>query len=375
MHQSGTSSNGIPGRVMDYEWMRLLATILVVVGHSSYWIITTTHGGVYYGQDEHLWIDPVYFSAVFRMVRWLSARVYWFHMPAFFFLSGAVLALRPIGALRPFLVKKARHLLKPYLVCGLIWMYPVKLLTGFYTIENLPHALVAFALGKDDSGHLWFLPVLFVCMALFALTDRVLSALPYGHIRFLRTAVLLVGATLLYLFRRQFPALFGLNLAAQYFVWFVLGYAFEPVRAAIAALPSRCSTALYTTGFAGVSGVWLLTHRLGLDDRRLDMLLGCAWLYLLAALCAKFLRRAESTRIFRTTVAALFWVYLIHDPLEHLLLHLFMQNRGWLTPPDAGCICWVAPWAHLCSVWHCIRCGTAGAALHAGPNQPPKAAE
>ena len=64
MHQSGTSSNGIPGRVMDYEWMRLLATILVVVGHSSYWIITTTHGGVYYGQDEHLWIDPVYFSAV-----------------------------------------------------------------------------------------------------------------------------------------------------------------------------------------------------------------------------------------------------------------------------------------------------------------------
>lgn len=35
------------GRVAAYEWLRLIATLFVVVGHSVYWVIHTTYGGIY----------------------------------------------------------------------------------------------------------------------------------------------------------------------------------------------------------------------------------------------------------------------------------------------------------------------------------------
>lgn len=35
------------GRVAAYEWLRLIATLFVVVGHSAYWVVHTTYGGIY----------------------------------------------------------------------------------------------------------------------------------------------------------------------------------------------------------------------------------------------------------------------------------------------------------------------------------------
>lgn len=323
------------GRVTEYEWMRLLATVLVVVGHSVYWNITTAHGGVYYSSDELAWISPVYLTWPFALLGRAAGWVYGFHMAAFFFLSGAVLALRPVGAVGPFLAKKAKRLLLPYAVCGLLWMFPLKLLTGFYTPQSLPQALAAFALGGDDSGHLWFLLALFWCMTTFALLEKTADWLLRGGAAVLKLPVLLLAAAALHLGSGHIPQLFGLRNAAQYFIWFVLGWAFEPVRRAIAALPARRGTLVYAAGFTAVIGGWYAAARLGLAGARLTMLLGCAWLYLLAALCARLLRRAESTRLWRTVTASLFWVYLVHDPLEHLLLHLFMENR-WLAF-GAGC--------------------------------------
>lgn len=325
------------GRVTEYEWMRLLATVLVVVGHSVYWNITTANGGVYYSSDELAWISPVYLTWPFELVSRAAGWVYGFHMAAFFFLSGAVLALRPIGAPGPFLVKKAKRLLLPYAVCGLLWMFPLKLITGFYTAESLPRALTAFALGGDDSGHLWFLLALFWCMAAFAVLEKAAGLVLCGGAAVLKLPFLLVAAAALHLGSGDIPQLFGWRSAAQYFVWFVLGFAFEPVRAAIAALPARRGTLVYAAGFAAVCGGWYAAARLGLAGARLTMLLGCVWLYLLAALCARMLHRVESTGLWRTVTDSLFWVYLVHDPVEHLLLHLFMQNR-WLAF-DAGC--WV----------------------------------
>ncbi len=327
------------GRVTEYEWMRLLATILVVIGHSMYWQITTANGGVYYGSDEFAWISPVYFSWPFALVSRAAGWVYAFHMAAFFFLSGAVQALRPAGAPGAFLAKKAKRLLLPYVVCGLVWMFPLKRITGFYTVESLPAALKAFALGGDDSGHLWFLPALFWCMVLILLFEHTVQRLIRR--RWLASVILLIPAAVLQVCAPRMPWLFGISRAAEYFLWFCLGYVFEPIRAALAALPSRWWLALHAAGAVASSVLWGIVLHTGFAGRRSMMLLGCAWLYLLAALCARLLHRVESTRLHRTVMASLFWVYLVHDPLEHLLLHLFMQNR-WLAS-GVGC------WAYLLS--------------------------
>lgn len=325
------------GRVADYEWMRLLATVLVVVGHSMYWVITTGNGGVYYGSDELAWIAPVYQSWPFALVNRAVGWAYSFHMAAFFFLSGAVLALRPTGKPGPFLLKKAKRLLVPYLVCGFVWMFPAKRITGFYTAEKLPAALKAFLLGVDDGGHLWFLTALFWCMVLILVYEHTL--LPLLRRRWLAAAALLAAGAALHLFYQRIPGFFGWQSAAQYFLWFGIGYVFEPLRAALAQLAPGRWLVLHAGGFALVTAVWTAGVRRGFAGGRTVMLLGCLWLYLLAALCARCLRRAEDTRLYRTVAASLFWVYLVHDPLEHLLLHFFMENR-WLATA-AGC------WAYL----------------------------
>ena len=329
-------NDAVPGRVPEYEWLRLIATVFVVVGHSAFWVINTTHGGVYYGADEFGWIAPAYFSAVFGGVRAMAGWVYRFHMAAFFFLSGAVLRLRPIGAPGRFLAKKARRLLVPYYLCGLVWMLPVKYLAAFYTAEELPAALGNFLLGGGDSGHLWFLPALFWCMAVFALLEKLLAI---DAKKWWFCCVPLALGAALHLLSQQLPVWFALQQFAAYFIWFALGWAFEPLRAAAAARPCRGRVLLLAGGFALVSAGWIAADRYGLLGGRSSMLVGCIWCWLLAALCAKMFEKCSRSRLFAVVSRQLFCVYLLHDPLEHLLLRLFMENH--LLAADAGC------WAYL----------------------------
>lgn len=325
-----------PGRVAEYEWLRLIATVLVVVGHSAYWVINTAHGGVYYGADEFAWIAPAYFSAVFGGVRAVAGWVYRFHMAVFFFLSGAVLRLRPVGVPGRFLAKKVRRLLVPYYLCGLAWMFPLKWLSGFYTVQTLPAALGDFLSGGSDAGHLWFLWALFWCMAVFALLEKLLKidAKPWSF-----ALVPLVLGAVLQLCVPHLPGWLALQQAAQYFIWFALGWAFEPLRAAAAARACRWQLPLLAGGFALVSAGWVLADRFALTGQRTAMLIGCLWCCLLAALCAKTLKKCSNTKLFAAVTRQLFCVYLLHDPLEHLLLRSFMENR--LLSTNAGC------WAYM----------------------------
>ena len=325
-----------PGRVAAYEWLRLIATVFVVLGHSTFWVINTTHGGVYYGADELVRMAPVYFSTLFDAVRAAAGWVYRFHMAVFFFLSGAVLRLRPIGAPGPFLVKKARRLLLPYYLCGLAWMLPVKALSGFYTLQALPAALGDFLLGGGDAGHLWFLWALFWCMAVFALLERLLKL--EGR-PWLFCALPLVLGAVLQLLAPHLPVWLALRQFGQQFLWFALGWAFEPLRAAAAVRPARFRVPLLAAGFAAVSAGWLLADRYALLGQRTSMLVGCLWCWLLAALCAGFPTGGAPSRLFAVLTRQLFCVYLLHDPLEHLLLRLFMESDRMAT--DAGC------WAYL----------------------------
>ena len=65
-------------RVDEYDLLRVIATVLVVIGHSCYLIM----GGVRYEvQTDVSW---VYDSNLFRIVRFISGWAYGFHMPLFF---------------------------------------------------------------------------------------------------------------------------------------------------------------------------------------------------------------------------------------------------------------------------------------------------
>jgi polysaccharide biosynthesis protein PslL len=123
-------------RNMTVDIAKGIGILLVVFGHN--WVVN-------YNQGE-----------LFRIV-------FSFHVPLFFFMSGFF--LKPSDRLKPFIVKRADSLLKPYLVF-LLLLGILKIFNPFPTEKFLLWQYligIVYATGATIEGvSLWFLPHLFV---------------------------------------------------------------------------------------------------------------------------------------------------------------------------------------------------------------------
>ena len=124
-HEAVNKSN----KVSEYEWVRIIATLFVVIGHSAYLKITTTYGGVDYILPAN--VDAEYYSQLMKAFRILAGWVYGFHMPLFFALSGAVLHLKPLPQFDDFVKNKFIRLIVPYFIYGYCFNY-----TGDYMFRG-----------------------------------------------------------------------------------------------------------------------------------------------------------------------------------------------------------------------------------------------
>lgn len=117
------------GRVIVFIWLRLFATKYVVIGHSTYLNMQSIYGGVEYQLPD--WVNSMYNSEFLIWFRQLPQWIYGFHMPLFFMLSGATLALMPIRAFDEVLCSEAKRLLPPTLSFT-AFMLPIKRLGNIY---------------------------------------------------------------------------------------------------------------------------------------------------------------------------------------------------------------------------------------------------
>lgn len=304
-------------KVALYEWARILATFCVVIGHAHYLANSSALGGVDYPYPEQA--CPA-FGLLWGFLREANGIVYCFHMPLFFLLSGAVLRLRPLDDLGTLLRKKAKRLLLPYYAVGLLYMFPLKWLGGYYPEKgSLGRAMGDFLVSTAESGHLWFLPALFWCMLLFALAAKGLARLPGPHGLLCLSACLLLHL-LGRLAPQSLPDLLGLSLGLQYLPWFALGYVLEPLRPRFEALPACAAAPLALASF-----VLLLVARRRIWPAACKVLIGCACVFLAALLATRFPVRLRQGGVFQVLVRNLFAIYLYHDPLNYLLLCLFFR--------------------------------------------------
>lgn len=133
--------------------IRALAIITVVAGHCI--ILYSNSWGLY---------QPGRSSLLFEYIkRFINL----YQMPLFFSLSGYLFAkASKIDMPTRFFLKKARRLLVPFLIIGLLWMIPIKLVVHYppYSGCSILGAIKIF-LNGTDTGHLWYLPTLFVFFA------------------------------------------------------------------------------------------------------------------------------------------------------------------------------------------------------------------
>jgi fucose 4-O-acetylase-like acetyltransferase len=137
-------------RIEVVDAVKGLAIVLVVYGHVAQ--------GVHH---RGWWDSPAYaFQERF---------IYSFHMAAFFFVSGLFVreSIARSGA-GSFVMQRLRTVLWPYLICVLA--YGAEIMSGnFATHGGLLHSMVIPALTGEAS---WFLPSLFLCLLLAAITNR-----------------------------------------------------------------------------------------------------------------------------------------------------------------------------------------------------------
>ena len=307
-----------------------------MVGHSAYLKITTTYGGVDYLLPAG--ISSVYYAPCIVFLRKMSGWVYGFHMPLFFCLSGAVLHLKPIGSFDRFCRKKVRRLLLPYFFAGMFFMLPVKYMGGFYTKEGLLSAVRGFWSGID-SGHLWFLSALFWCMVVFV---ALLKGLERAGCQSEYALLFISGIVQLNYSRLPFDVL-GLKQGLSYIFWFACGYLFESVRKEN--LEAKARTTGESQGkeqalfLLGSFITFCLSRRYAILNTFFTIVFGCLSAYGIAKLCDSMLGRFSETGIYRIFARNLFYIYLFHDPLEYIVLRMFM-NGNFLTTA-AGCYVYV----------------------------------
>ncbi len=101
----------VPERIEWIDTAKVMAMLLVIIGHCNYYRISTPFGGVYYFENG----EEVTF--VYEAFRWLTSFIYSFHMPLFMAISGMCFSLtvkKPISFIG-LMKSKAQRLLIPLL--------------------------------------------------------------------------------------------------------------------------------------------------------------------------------------------------------------------------------------------------------------------
>lgn len=148
-------------REYKYDLMRVFLTLLVVVGHSTYYTIQTPFGGIDY--DGMMSIYGIKDSQLHVVVKDLTALIYMFHMPAFFALSGSLFRKqiisdrwKNVGILAH---KKFERLIMPCVFVWICWNIPIKYFSDYYTGVKPYYWFVQMVF--PECVYLWFLESLF----------------------------------------------------------------------------------------------------------------------------------------------------------------------------------------------------------------------
>lgn len=224
-YTKGDNNPDRQGKVTEYDIVRALLMLLVVLGHCTYYQISTNYGGAYY-QDLMLQAG-VNDTLVHRITSWVTGAIYTFHMPLFMVLSGAVFSVQlskgKYGELMLFIKNKFRRLLLPFLLTALFVSIPLKYFSGYWEqSDSLIGDIIIGQLLLQGNTHLWFLPTLFCEMIIFWVLHRYTNWLSNKAI------YMVLILSLMHLLIKS--PLWIFTYVVKFGIWFYLGMLFNEYR-------------------------------------------------------------------------------------------------------------------------------------------------
>ena len=154
-------------KIDSYATVRFFLTLLVVVGHCTYYTINTKYGGINWGNT--MLLNGVKDTVSHKITLIISDLIYSFHMPMFFALSGALFEYGNKKNLHTIITNKAKKLLIPFCFVT-IFSVILKYLIGYWSnSSNIFKDILIGQLMLQGNTHLWFLPTLFLEFIFFCL--------------------------------------------------------------------------------------------------------------------------------------------------------------------------------------------------------------
>lgn len=222
----------VSNRIIEYDILRTILTLLVVIGHLSYYGHLTNWGGVDYSILIHK--NGFRDSHIHQFIVIICYCIYTFHMPAFMMLSGA---LHRVTSERDcklnygrFVIKRFKKLIVPYLVVTLLYVVPLKYYVGYWiNSKSIINDIFFGQVLLMGNNHLWFLPTLFILELIFNIEQRTNLKITKKDNKFSLLLFLFAISCVSDIFIKQ---IFLMSIA-KYGFWFYFGFFVEDYRCRI----------------------------------------------------------------------------------------------------------------------------------------------
>ena len=209
--------------INSYTILRVILTLLVIIGHCAYYSINSKYGGIDF--ENEMMLNNINDSFFHRIIFIISLLIYSFHMPMFFSLSGALFEYKHDSNQKTLLLNKAKRLLIPFIVVTLVIVIPLKYISGYWN-DNLIHNIFIGQFLIQGNTHLWFLPTLFLEFVIFSYVNK------YEKINKNISFLLIIIGILGIIIQNKIPIIIIANVL-KYMLWFYIGMLFERNRKAI----------------------------------------------------------------------------------------------------------------------------------------------
>ena len=202
-----------------YDLLRVIATILVVIGHCTYFKISTRYGGCDY---SYLFINKSY---SFKILNKLTEFIYIFHMPLFIALSGALfeksLSKGNYSLFIRLLKKKSENLLIPFGVVTVFYAVPIKFISGYFNqSKRIVRDILVGQILIQGNTYLWYLLTLYAIFIIAYFIERTIK---------IKQTILLLFLIILSIVSGKIDIKL-VSYICQFGLWFYVGMLFEEYR-------------------------------------------------------------------------------------------------------------------------------------------------
>ena len=309
----------------ELDYLKIIGVLLVVIGHCT---------SIYTG--GWVFTSPVN-SPIYGLI---ASYVYTFHVPMLVFVSGAIYYYCRINkgkysTLKSLIINKFKRLILPFLFIGILYSIPIKYIIGM-TEGNIINNIKSFILGLN-TGHLWYLLMLFNIFILFYLYESFILNKKYSIV------LNLILFSILYISSGFFTNIFQINRSIQYSIFFYLGYEFfrskDKLRLKLEQLKTK-NTLIMIPILIAISLVLILVSKMKLSNIMLSKLFSlinvviaivCITIcylivYLINNRVQNTIIKEKIDKLINSIGMYSFNIYLLHEPIIFIVLYFIASK-------------------------------------------------